>query len=127
MTNEQDDNKTDFQEPLETKPVRRRGRGCVSGLVIFMIMAACPIFFFNLLFNGQLVLGSESNQWRIFILQETGQEGIGIQHTQTLDEEAGCQQTSIRYIMFAGDGENNVYCSCLVDGDHLPDGCTGSP
>ncbi len=105
----------------------RRGRGCISGLLIFVVMAACPIIFFNLLSNGQLTFGPETNQWRIFLLQETGQEGIGVQHTRIVDEEAGCQQTSIRYFMFAGEGENNVYCSCMSDSADIPAGCISSP
>ena len=106
---------------------RRRGKSCLSGLLIFIVMAACPILFFNLLFNGQLVLGSETNQWRIFLLQETGQEGVGVQHTRLIDEDAGCQRTTIRYFMFAGEGENNEYCSCLSAESAIPAGCVASP
>lgn len=111
----------------EATPPRRRGRGCLTGVIIFIVMAACPILFFNLLFNGQLVFGPENNQWRIFLLQETGQEGVGVQHTQIIDEEAKCQQTSIRYFMFSGEGENNVYCSCMSDQNGVPEGCIVSP
>jgi hypothetical protein len=64
--------------------------------------------------DGQMVWGNDpSNQVRVFVMQEVGQEGIGVQWSRPATADGACTDTSVRYFMFAGEADNNNTCSCM--------------
>ena len=64
--------------------------------------------------DGQMIWGDDpNNQMRLFLMQEAGQEGIGLQWTRPATDDGACIQTSVRYLMIDGEAENNDLCTCL--------------
>ena len=52
----------------------------------------------------------------LFVMQERGKEGLGMQGTRPLADEPLCTQTTGRYWMWAGEAENATVCSCAGEG-----------
>ena len=77
-----------------------------------VIMLLPTILFFSLA-DGQSVWGDDpDDQVRIFLMQEVGKEGFGLQWTRPVTDDGLCVMTSARYFMFAGEAENNDACVC---------------
>lgn len=107
-------------------------RSCVGAIIIMLILGLIPLFGCRLVTQGVLQFGNEDGRFlNIFMLQDPDQEGIGVQWTRTFehDNNATCTQTSVRYYMFAGEGENLDYCECTSASSPipLPDMCVASP
>lgn len=104
-------------------------RSCITTIFIMLLIALLPIFACRLATAGQMSFGElPENYLNIFLLQEPGQEGIGVQRTRRIDipgNETGCIRTSVRYYMVSGEGENLDSCSCdsSVSLENLPSGC----
>ncbi|MFT5193104.1 MAG: hypothetical protein ACI9EW_000911 [Cellvibrionaceae bacterium] len=105
-------------------------RSCVGAIIFLIIMGIIPIFACRLVTQGVLQFGNDQNRFlNIFMLQEPDQEGIGVQWTRAFDDEAMCTQSSVRYFMFVGEGENFDRCECSVEpiSRPLPDMCILTP
>lgn len=101
--------------------------GCTGGIILWLFLMILPFLIFRLVTNGQLAIGDDpQNQARVFVLQEPGSEGIGLQWTRTRDEAAQCLDTGIYYLMFSVEVENARSCVCMGDleGRSPPNGCT---
>ena len=101
--------------------------GCLVGIIVWLFFMSLPIFVFQLINNGQLEWGEDpQNQIRLFLLQEPGYEGIGLQWSVTRDEAGSCVETAVYYLMFAGEAENSRSCTCMENlGDRSPPaGCS---
>lgn len=89
-----------------------------TALVVLWLAVMCgPAFFCALVLNsGELVWGDDpDDQVRVFLMQERGQEGLGVQWTRPLSSDSSeplCTQTTVRYWMWAGEGENATMCTC---------------
>lgn len=105
--------------------LKRIGYTAVFLLWCFIMML--PTILFVGLSDGQMVWGDDPhNQIRVFLMQEVGQEGLGLQWTSPATADGACVDTSVRYLMFAGEADNNNLCTCMTtpsDG-RVPDHCT---
>lgn len=101
-------------------------RSCVGAVIVMLILAILPIFACRLLATGKIEFGELPNNYvNIFVLQEPGKEGLGFQWSRTVDDENQCIQTTARYFMFEGEGEDIDFCGCAIDGETIPDFCFG--
>ncbi len=121
--------KTGMSESPPTRQPTSIGRrlGCAAGIALWLFFMILPIFFFQLIFNGQVEFGDDpQNQTRIFLLQESGQEGLGLQWTRQRRENPLCLDTAVYYLMFAGSAENSRSCTCLGEpgAGGAPAGCS---
>lgn len=78
------------------------------GVMLFPCMA------FTLAMQQQIQIGSsEGSHLRVFLLQEEDTEGVGIEWERPyLRAQATCHITTVAYMLWAGEGENAVYCQC---------------
>lgn len=98
--------------------------GCISVFTLWVVLAAIIYLFFALLRNGEVVLGTDPlSQTRIFLIQEPGQEGVGVERTRLISEDGECVQTSINYWMFEGEGADAQVCICNGTPTAVPAGC----
>lgn len=107
------------------KILKRMGYGAL--LVLWLGFMCVPAFFCALVANsGELVWGDEpTNQVRFFLMQERDKEGLGVQWTRPVDENGRCLRTTVRYLMFAGEAENQATCQCAptTPAAELPAAC----
>ncbi|MEM7799549.1 MAG: hypothetical protein AAF633_10195 [Chloroflexota bacterium] len=121
-----EDPQPQVEAPVDGGEARVTYRSCVGAVVVMLILAVCPILACRFMNSGQLEFGELPNNYvNIFLLQEPGKEGIGVQWSRTVDDEFQCIQTNARYFMFAGEGENIDYCGCSIEDENLPDRCFG--
>ena len=79
--------------------------------------------------NGQIQLGdSDGRHWRLFLLQEPDFEGLGLERARSTAPPlsapaAVCLQTSVSYWLWAGEGQDALYCQCTdpTTGAAVPD------
>ncbi len=67
-----------------------------------------PVFAVRLATSGQMQVGNTT----IFMVQERREAGVGFQTTREVKREAVCTLTTVRYVMWEGDGENSSSCTC---------------
>ena len=111
---------------LESVPRPYTWRSCVVALIVILLIGLIPLFACRLITQGVLQFGNEQERFlNIFMLQDPDQEGIGVQWTRAFDDEAQCTQTTVRYYMFVGEGENLDFCECTQEpvSRPLPDMC----
>ena len=73
---------------------------------------AFPFVAFTLATNGELRIGNES-YLRLFLVQETGANGVGFEWRRGLFQPEACLQTSVAYLMWEGESEGVTYCQCF--------------
>ena len=87
-------------------------------LLVWASVMAFPIFAVLLATQNQLQVGEEQGRrLRLYLVQERAQEGIGIEWARPVagtGDDAYCLQTSIRYLMWVGEGQNVTYCQCFT-------------
>lgn len=87
------------------------------GIVLAWLLLMCfPVLAFTLAINGQVTLG---NTLRIFMVQDTNNQGIGIQWNRQAGEQENCLRSSVRYFMWeqAEQTQNADYCLCYDQGN----------
>lgn len=83
-------------------------------IVVWLIFLSIPFLSFALAARNQLQLGTaEGNHIRIFLVQETSAEGIGVEITRLESSTPGCAQSSVRYFMWKGEPQNVTFCQCI--------------
>lgn len=96
-----------------------RRTGYLLVILLWLILVSLPVVAFFLATQGQIEIGSESRTLRLFLLQETDNQGLGLQWTRPFNaqnpDSAECIQTSLRYFLWEGDasGQNTDYCQCF--------------
>lgn len=75
---------------------------------VWLSIMLFPVFAVRLATNGQMQVGNTT----IFMVQERREAGVGFQTTRTVEREATCTLTTIRYVLWEGEGDNNRSCSC---------------
>lgn len=81
--------------------------------LIWLLVMLFPVVAVVLATQGQIQIGRESeSHLRLFLLQESGNEGIGIEWTRHVQEPPRCAQSSLIYLLWEGEGENATYCQC---------------
>lgn len=89
--------------------------------VIWLLFMVFPFVAFTLATNGQLQLGNE-RYLRIFLVQETEANGVGVEWRRGLFQPNDCLRTSIAFLMWEGNSEGVSYCQCYdpVTNEALP-------
>ena len=89
------------------------------GVTFWLCVMLFPVAAFRLAQNGEMTVRNT----RIFLVSERTQGGVGFQSTRDVSNEAQCTITSVRYLMWEGEGENLRVCSLCSDGvDRVPSG-----
>lgn len=97
-------------------------------LLAWLALMALPTLAFVLARNGQVQLGdSDGRHWRLFLLQEAGSEGLGLETARPVAPPleapgAACLRTEVAYWLWAGEGQDVAYCQCAdaATGESLP-------
>jgi hypothetical protein len=100
--------------------------GYTAVFLFWCVIMLLPTMLFFSLSDGQSVWGDDPNdQVRIFLMQEVGQEGVGVQWSRPATADEACIMTSVRYLMFDGEAENNDLCICTGTpaSGNVPTGC----
>ena len=88
--------------------------GYLIFLLVWLFLIGLPAFAFILAAQGQIELGSTEGQYlRIFLLREEDAEGLGIVWARPLSSQPLCLQTSVRYVLWAGQAQNVTFCQCI--------------
>lgn len=82
--------------------------------LVWLAVMAFPIIAAVLAMQGQIQIGDEADgrHLRLFLVQESDQEGVGIEWTRPAAAEQ-CRQGNIVYLMWEGAGDNASYCRCV--------------
>jgi hypothetical protein len=85
--------------------------------LVWLFLMLLPAFSFLLAARGELTLGSNPHsQVRFFLLSNADAEGVGIEWTRPLRTTGEtCTRTSVRYLLWAGEGEPVSTCRCYSD------------
>jgi len=92
-------------------------------IVFWLAVMLFPCTAFTLAMQQQIQLGdSAGSHMRVFLLQESEKEGVGLEWERPYRPQAGCYVTTVSYLMWAGEGENVAYCQCQdpQTGDIVP-------
>lgn len=85
-------------------------------LLAWISLLLLPVASFKLARQGEFMLGKT----RVFLISERDQGGVGLQSTRDVTREAACSITTIRYLMWEGDGENLQTCTCQDGIERVP-------
>lgn len=92
-------------------------------VLVWLVFISIPFLMFFLAARGELKVGSQpGTEIRVFLLQEVDAEGIGWEWSRPRSfDDRQCTQTSVRYMMWAGEPENVTFCQCQnASGEALP-------
>ena len=88
---------------------------------------AFPLVAVLLATQGQIDVGeAPGNHLRLFLVQEQDAQGVGVEWTRRVGEPAGCAQTSVRYLLWEGEGQGVTYCRCFDEQGRLVDNQRGA-
>ena len=99
--------------------------GYAMAFVAWLFLMCVPALLCGAMMNsGELRWGDDpQNHIRLFLLQESGQEGIGIQWTRPDRNNNTCVRTTVRYLMLTGKAQNSRVCQCATEAGDVPDTC----
>lgn len=98
---------------------------CLPVIIIWIVLFTLPIIGCRLINNGQVQWSVPGgSQVRLFLLQDSDLEGIGVQRTRTRGPGGSCLETSVNYFMWVGESDNSVMCQCAPETTDPPNGCT---
>lgn len=81
--------------------------------LFWLAIMAFPVVAFTLATNGELQLGGEQRHLRLFMVQEEGNQGVGIQWTRPQRGASTCIKTNLSYFMWEGEGQSSAFCQCF--------------
>ncbi len=82
-------------------------------VIVWLAAMSFPILAFSLAGKGELTFGDDvRSQLRLFLVQESGAEGVGMAWTRPYRPNPSCSTTTIRYLLWEGDNDNAAYCQC---------------
>jgi hypothetical protein len=96
--------------------------GCLLAILAWLILVSFPVIAFLLATQGQIQIGDSSSGLRLFLLQDSDNQGLGLQWTRPYNNPGAvhqspneCNRTSLRYFLWEGDSadQNSDYCQCL--------------
>jgi hypothetical protein len=104
------------------QPTQKRGclgrLGCALGLIIWLAILTLPCMFFILSVQQEISvsLGSAPGQtlraW--VVMEEDRGIGVSVPTVYNTGDNNLCVQTDVRYFLWAGEGEDSVYCECYT-------------
>lgn len=95
--------------------------GYLLFILLWLILVSLPVVAFFVATQGQIEIGDSRSGLRLFLLQDTNNQGLGLQWTRNYNnpEAAGqspgqCSRTTLRYFLWEGEasGQNADYCQC---------------
>ncbi|MDX1664201.1 MAG: hypothetical protein R3272_10420 [Candidatus Promineifilaceae bacterium] len=96
-------------------------------LALWLLIMAFPLVAVVLATQGQIQVGDvPGNHVRLFLVQERGARGVGIEWTRPVQEPPGCAQTSLAYLMWEGEGQSVTYCRCFDENGLLVENRPGA-
>lgn len=85
--------------------------------MLWVILMCLPLMAFVLAVKGEVKLGNQAKSHvRIFMVQGEKEDGLGIEYSRRVTENAECFRSSIRYLLWNGEAEkvNADYCQCFA-------------
>ncbi len=92
-------------------------------VLIWIAIMSLPFLAVMVAARGQVQLGDDTGRHlRIFLVQQRGAAGIGIENQRPLRQSTDCTKTTVTYLLWEGTGENASYCQCIDSntGANLP-------
>lgn len=87
--------------------------------LFWLLLLLLPTLAVTLARNGQIQLGSsEGRHWRLFLLQDSDTEGLGLERGRSVAPPPGapagaqCLRVTVGYWLWAGEGQGVAYCQC---------------
>jgi hypothetical protein len=85
----------------------------VLGFLLWLLFMCFPTVAVVLAVQEQIQIGeAPGRHWRIFLISEEDARGIGVERTGPREEPAGCAQTNVSFLLWAGESEATSYCQC---------------
>jgi hypothetical protein len=85
-------------------------------ILIWLLLITVPFVSIVLAARGELMVGGESGSgFRLFLLQEGEQQGLGIQWRRNSRTQDDCLITSVYYALWEGSNRdiNTTFCQCF--------------
>lgn len=80
---------------------------------VWLLVMLFPMLAFLLAAKEELQIGQQDEpHLRLFLLQETSGEGIGVEWQREIGQPNGCAKTTVTYLLWEGDAEIIRYCQC---------------
>ena len=112
-------------KPMLVSPTQRKVLwrfGCLIGLLLWLVLMVIPPILFILAVRGDITLpryGDVPNRheyplFQVKLIMEEDFRGLGLLNTKLYpdDDLNLCVQTNVRYLLWAGEGEPAVFCTC---------------
>lgn len=106
--------------PVNRSRVRRIG--CVLMTIVWFIVLLTPCFCITLATQGEIAIrvgNIPGNSYRIWLVNESRQRGLGISRPSLVTEAENsrqCIQTDVSFILWMGSQEATSYCECYTPG-----------
>jgi hypothetical protein len=96
-----------------------RRSGCCVMVAVWVVLLLMPCFFVTLVVRKEIIISRSDipeHEYRIFLLENEDERGFGLSRGSIKsggeDEDAACVITHTDYLLWEGEGEDAVYCSC---------------
>lgn len=81
--------------------------------LVWLMVMLFPVVAVVLATQDQIQIGDDPQSYlRLFLVQDRDTGGLGIQWTRRAAGSTGCAQSSLRYLLWKGEGENVTFCRC---------------
>src|SRR5215204_715121 len=105
-------------EPAPRKSILRRP-GCLIGLAIWAVLICSPCIILYFVTTGEITVtlgDAPGQQLRVWLINEPRERGLGISSPMVFggssDATVMCVQTDVRYLLWMGSADPNIYCDC---------------
>ncbi len=106
--------------PVPPRRSRLRRVGCGVILAIWFLLLLTPCVLVYLATQGEITISTGSvpgQELRLWLMTEDRNRGVGISSAAVAGGNGTtdiCLQTDVRYLLWAGRGENASYCECYT-------------
>lgn len=91
-------------------------------ILVWLFVMSLPLAAFLIATRGEIQLGGDTNSnIRIFLVQESEAQGLGLEWSRQHGDTEGCAKTTVRYLLWEGSepGQGVEYCRCYDPGSGL--------
>ena len=111
------------EDGAQEQPVRRRGcMGCLSLVVLWVLVATCSITIAVLAGRGEIVQQrGELGERRVWLVTENENRGLGFSSARVVsgseESRVACVRTRVGFLLWrsAGRGQGTSYCECFEE------------
>jgi hypothetical protein len=89
-------------------------------ILLWLLLVSFPVVAFLLATQGEIEFGDSRSGLRLFLLQDSDSQGLGLQWTRPYDNGSpsaavACTRTTLRYLLWQGSApqQNTAYCQCF--------------